>query len=84
MQSAYRQNHSTETALLKVKNYLLLLLTMDKQRVVFLVLLDMSAAFDLIRHDILVDTLQTHFGITDRALLWVMSYVDGRRQRVQP
>ena len=56
---------------------------MDKQLVVFLVLLDMSAAFDLIRHDILVDTLQTHFGITDKALLWVRSYLDGRRQRVE-
>ena len=43
----------------------------------------MSAAFDLIRHYILVDTLQTHFGITDSALLWVMSYLDGRRQRVE-
>ena len=43
----------------------------------------MSAAFDLIRHDILVDTLQTHFGITDRALLWVKSYLDCRRQRVE-
>ena len=81
MQSAYRQNHSTETALLKVKHDLLL--AMDKQRVVFLVLLDMSAAFDLIRDDILVDTLQTHFGITDKALLWVRSYLDGRRQRVE-
>ena len=43
----------------------------------------MSTAFDLIKHDILVDTLQTHFGITDRALVWVKSYLDGRRQRVE-
>ena len=81
MQSAYRQNHSTETALLKVKNDLLL--AMNKQQVVFLVLLDMSAAFDLIRHDILVNTLQTHFGITDKALLWLRSYLSGRRQQVE-
>ena len=46
-QSAYRANHSTETALLKVKNDILL--NMNKQYVTLLVFLDLSAAFNLIR-----------------------------------
>ena len=41
-QSAYRANHNTETALLKVKNDILL--NMNKQHVTHLVLLDLSAA----------------------------------------
>ena len=44
LQSAYKERHSTETALLKVQNDLLL--AMDNQRVSILVLLDLSAAFD--------------------------------------
>ena len=59
------------------------LLAMNKQQVVFLVLLDMSAAFDLIRHDILLNTLEANFGITDDVLIWVRSYLNGRRQIVE-
>ena len=44
LQSAYKEGHSTETALLKVQNDLLV--AMDNQRVSILVLLDISAAFD--------------------------------------
>ena len=44
MQSAYREHHSTETALLKVKNDILM--NMDMGHVTLLVLLDLSAAFD--------------------------------------
>ena len=43
-QSAYRKGHSTETALLKIMNYLLKAL--DKQQSALLVLLVQSAAFD--------------------------------------
>ena len=42
-QSAYRQFHSTETALLKVKNDILM--NVNRQHVTLLVLLDLSAAF---------------------------------------
>ena len=49
-QSAYRANHSTETALLKVKNDILLNMTL-------LVLLDLSAAFDTVDHVILLRAL---------------------------
>ena len=44
LQSSYRKFHSTETALLKVKNKILL--NINKQHVTLLVLLDLSAAFD--------------------------------------
>ena len=46
MQGAYREHHSTETALLKVKNDILM--NMDTGHVTLLVLLDLSAAFDTV------------------------------------
>ncbi len=51
-QSAYRKYHSTETDLLKVQNDILMHL--DNSNTVILVLLDVSAAFDTIYHDILL------------------------------
>ena len=47
---AYKKHHSTESALLKVKNGILL--NIDAQKVTLLVLLDLSLAFDTVRHDI--------------------------------
>ena len=46
LQSAYHKFHSKEKVLLKVQNAILL--SMDKQHVTLLVLLDFSAAFDTI------------------------------------
>lgn len=79
-QSAYRQNHSTETALFKVKNDLLL--NMDKGHVTLLVILDLSAAFDTVDHGILLHWLQFKLGLRDKALLWFKSYLAGRKQQV--
>ena len=47
-QSAYRPHHSTETALLRVQNDILV--NMEKMKVTILVLLDLSAAFDTVDH----------------------------------
>ena len=46
--SAYKAHHSTETALLQVKNNIMQ--SLDDDKVVLLVLLDLSAAFDIIDH----------------------------------
>ena len=65
-QSAYRAGHSTETALLKVQNDILL--AMDRQHVILLVLLDLSAAFDTVDHRVLLRRLEVTYGITGTAL----------------
>ena len=52
VQSAYHPNHSTETALVKIVNDPLLAL--DDGKVSVLTLLDLSAAFDMIDHNILL------------------------------
>ena len=80
LQSAYRRHHSTETALLKVKNDILM--NMENQKVTLLVLLDLSAAFDTVDHRILLDRLQFDFGISGSALNWIESYLSNRTQRI--
>ena len=55
MQSAYRKHHLTETALLQVMNDVLR--TVDCQRDVVLVMLDLSASFDTLDNTILLDRL---------------------------
>ena len=79
-QSAYRQNHSTETALLKVMNDILL--NMNNQCVTLLILLDLSAAFDTVNHDTMQRRLEHSFGIQGKALSWFASYLSARTQGI--
>ncbi len=55
LQTAYEKLHSTETALLCVLDARLRVL--DNHQAAVLVLLDLSAAFDTVNHDILISTL---------------------------
>ena len=80
LQSAYKPLHSTETALLKVKNDILM--SMNQQHVTLLVLLDLSAAFDTIHHDKLIQRLESDCGVAGNALSWFRSYLSDRFQRV--
>ena len=80
MQSAYRDGHSTETALLKVYNDILIAL--DKGQEVILVLLDYSAAFDTIDHETMSQRFSHRYGIEGTALEWLKSYLANRKQIV--
>ena len=79
-QSAYRRNHSTETALLRVISDLLN--SMDKQEVTLLGLLDLSATFDCVDHDILLSRLERTYGIEGLAIEWIRSFLMDRTQQV--
>ena len=72
-QSAYRPYHSTETALIKVQSDIAEAL--DQGSTAVLIMLDLSAAFDTIDHEILVSRFEQSFGITSKALDWVKSYL---------
>ena len=74
-QSAYRKFHSTETALLRVQNDILC--ELDEKFGVFLILLDLSAAFDTIDHDVLYSRLAS-IGVKGSALKWLQSYLSNR------
>ena len=63
-QSAYKCNHSTETALLKLTSDILN--NLDVNNACILTLLDLSSAFDTIDHSILLNRLHTTFGIAGR------------------
>ena len=58
LQSAYKQFHSTETALLKVHSDINL--NIDNGNITALTLLDLSAAFDTIDHNILITRLSAY------------------------
>ena len=80
-QSAYKKFHSTETALIKVFNDLAC--SLDQKNVVLQSLLDLSAAFDTLDHDIMLNRLELSFGIKGTALAWFKSYLEFRKQSVQ-
>ncbi len=72
-QSAYRKCHSTETALVRVTNDIMM--NMNRQHVTLLVMLDLSSAFNTVDHDILLRRLNHEFGIKGRVLEWFASYL---------
>ena len=80
LQSAYKPGHSTETAILRVKNDIDCAL--GERKGVLLVLLDLSAAFDTVDHTILLKRMNTYLGISGVAHEWFKSYLSGRTQSV--
>ena len=71
VQSAYRERHSTETALFKVQSDISTVL--DSGSGAVLLMLDLSAAFDTIDHGILLSRLNSLYGISGDALDWFKS-----------
>ena len=79
-QSGYRRFHSTETALLDVSSELYS--SMDAQHVSLLALLDMSAAFDCVDHELLLNKLEYCFNISGIVAAWIRSYLSSRTQQI--
>ena len=77
-QSAYKCGHNTETALLCV--YSDIETTIGKGNRSFLVLLDLSAAFDTIDHSNLFVKLEKYVGIPGDAFQFIKSYFSDRSQ----
>ena len=59
------------------------LTSIDQHGVVILVMLDLSAAFDTIDHDILFSRMENTLGITGQALAWFKSYLSGRTLHIK-
>ena len=80
-QSSYWVNFSTETLLMKLMDDILK--GMESQEVTLLVALDLSAAFDMVNHNLLLVILKSHFGIGGIPLAWIRSYLNNRSFQVQ-
>ena len=80
MQSAYKAKHSTESAMVRILNDLHR--GVDGKSAMLLVLLDLSAAFDTVDHNILINQLEQNIGIRGSALALLKSYLSNRSQAV--
>ena len=80
LQSAYRQNCSTETALLHTHDSVIR--SIDERKGVILLLIDLSAAFDTNDHAILLNLLSNNIGVKDRCLSWFAAYLEHRQYTV--
>jgi len=79
-QSAYRKYHSTETAMQRVWSDILV--AADDQQVTLIGLLYLSAVFDCVNHSMLLERLQSAFGLTDLVHDWVQSFLTDRTQQI--
>ena len=79
-QSAFRPRHSTEMALVRIMNDILL--AMNSRRVTLLALLDLSAAFDTVNYEVLLKRLHTDVSIRGKVPDWFKSYLNERSQRI--
>ena len=67
-QSAYKEGHNSKTLLMEI--HIDILWAIEHQCVNAMLLLDLSAAFNMVDHSILVNILRNKYGINDVALSW--------------
>ena len=79
-QYGFRKDHSTELASVELINHICK--EMDKGDTPFSIFLDLSTAFDMLDHDILINILK-YYGINGTPLSWFKSYLTNRIQYVE-
>ena len=79
-QSAYQKHHGCEMSLLKLTNNILW--GMENQQATAMIILDLSAAFDTVDHELLLQVLNHKFGVTGMALDWYKNYLIPRKFKV--
>ena len=57
-----------------------ILCEIDSQKCVVLLLLGMSAAFDTVDHELLLERMSKRYGVKGNALKWLRSYIQDRKQ----
>ena len=79
-QSGYKPFHSCETLLLRVTNDILN--NLDNSKCTIAILLDLSAAFDTVDHDLLLEILWFDLGFRGTVYKWFKDFLFGRKQAV--
>ena len=80
MQTGFRKNNSTQTALIKLTDDIRV--GMNRKLATLLLLFDFSKAFDSVCHVSLLRKLEV-YGFSKPALRWIASYLTGRQQAVK-
>src|SRR6218665_3545476 len=76
IQSGFRKSHSTETLPLRLLSDVLG--AVDHCQLTLLALFDVSAAFDTVDHEILLQRLHLSFGVSGTLLSWLTSFLSER------
>ena len=79
-QLAYSNGYLRETAIIKLVNDILW--AMEDQLVTAVMALDLSVAFDMVDHEILLSVLKHNFGLENTVLNWFDSYLHPRSCKV--
>ena len=75
----FRAMHNTTTALLQMMD--VWLEALDEDNITAVIMLDLSAAFDVVDYFLLLEKLKI-YGFDEREVVWMYSYLAGRRQQV--
>ena len=78
--SAYRKSHSCQHVLIRMMENLRK--NLDQSKLVGVILMDLSKAFDCISHDLLIAKLNA-YGLSENAILYIYSYLKERQQCVK-
>ena len=74
-QSACKVHHSTETVMVKVQDDTCILHAIDGNKAVVLLMLDLSAAFDTVSHEILLERLSQCYGVTGSGMVHILLFI---------